>query len=180
VMPDNTLSDISDDGEKYFMAGTSSPETSTFSVESKLKRKIRVDLGLEQGNKNDSRLFSGFDDNISNTSAIKTLPVTENFSSNKNKSPRQSHYWKKDDAVSSNRRYNNEQRKTNFDICCQRNSTIAGATLLEKNEENGIEFEIQEGATHEAILRPGMVLLKHHLTHDEQDECNVLLSESPI
>ncbi|XP_045830492.1 uncharacterized protein LOC123921842 isoform X2 [Trifolium pratense] len=170
VMPDNPLSDISDDREKDFIAGTSSPETRTFSFESKLKRKIRVDLGLEQGNKNDSRLFSGFDDNISNTSAVKTLSVTENFTRNKNKSTRQSHFWKKDDAASSNRPYNNGQRKTNFDICCQRNSTIAGATLLEKNEENGIEFKIQEGATHDVILRPGMVLLKHHLTHDEQVE----------
>jgi hypothetical protein len=94
--------------------------------------------------------------------------VTRNFTTNHNESPRQSHLWKKDDAALSNRRYNNWHRKINFDICCERNSTLTGATRLEKNEENGIEFEVQEEAKHEAILRPGMVLLKHHLTHDEQ------------
>jgi hypothetical protein len=174
-MSDNPSSDISDDGEKYFTVGTirvpwykkekkisslpelmsssdhiHSPATSTVSAESRFKRKIRIELELGQGYKN-----------------TKTSTVTRNFTTNHYESPRQSHLWKNHDAALSNRRYNNWQTalnlRFNYDICCKRNSTP-----LKKNDENGIEFEIQEGETHNGILRPGMVLLKNHLTHDEQ------------
>jgi hypothetical protein len=173
-MSDNPLS------ENYFMVGTipvllhkkekkisilpelmsssdhiHSPATSTVSAESRIKRKIRIDLELGQGNEN-----------------TKTSSVTRNFTTNHNESPRQSHLWKNDDAALSNRRYNNWQTalnlRFNYDICCKRNSTLTGATPLKKNDENGIEFEIQEDETHKGILRPGMVLLKNHLTHNEQ------------
>jgi hypothetical protein len=177
-MSDNPLS------ENYFMVGTIPvllhkkekkisilPElmSSTVSVESKLKRKFRIDLGLGQGNKNNYSSESNLCSGISNS---KTSSMTGNFTTNHNESPRQSHLWKKDDAALSNRRYNNWQTalnlRFNYDICCKRNSTLTGATPLKKNDENGIEFEIQEDETHKGILRPGMVLLKNHLTHNEQ------------
>lgn len=196
LIPDNPLSDISHDKEEYFMVGTipvpfhknttknslhnlmsscdhlPSPATITVSEQSKFKRKIRVDLGRPAGNENkssESSFCSSFDDNNSIISTAKTLTVTKKFKSHYNVSPQQRQFWK-DGAASADRPYNNWQRKTNFDICFRGkiNSALTKATPLEKNNENCIGFETQDGNTNEAILRPGMVLLKHHLTHEEQ------------
>jgi len=187
-------SDVSHDKEEYFiplhrntkkntLSGSmsscdhlTSPPSSTVSEQTKFKRKTRVDLGLGRGNENkysESSFCSSSDDTNSNISTTKTLSVTKEFKSHR-ESPQQGRFWKKDNAASSNRLYNNRKRKINFDICFRgkRNSCLTGASPLEKNKENCIDFEMQEGGTNEetkeGILRPGMVLLKHHLTHDEQ------------
>ncbi|KAL5073345.1 hypothetical protein RYX36_012329 [Vicia faba] len=143
--------------------------------QSKFKRRIRVDLEMGQHNWNnssESSFCSSFDDNnSSNISPTKTFSVTKMFTSHHNESPRRSHLLK-DDTASADRRNNKRQRKFNYDICSRgnRNSTSTGAAQLDKNKENCIEFEMQEEGTNEGILRPGMVLLKHHLTHHEQVE----------
>ncbi|KAI5391398.1 hypothetical protein KIW84_076268 [Lathyrus oleraceus] len=158
VIPDNPLSDFMADTNPVpwhkkkkknalleFISSCDQPKE-----QSKFKRRICIDLEMRQYNKNnfsESSFCSSFDDNNgSNISPTKTL--------------------------SADRRYNKRQRKFNCDICfCgKRNSTSTGATPLEKNEENSIGFEMQEEGTDEGILRPGMVLLKHHLTHHEQVE----------
>ncbi|XP_058732765.1 uncharacterized protein LOC131604336 [Vicia villosa] len=175
VIRDNPLSHISHGEQDFFMVGTISvplyknkkntapallecisssnhspyPTTSTDYEQSKFKRRNRVNLH----------------DN-------KTLSVKEKFTRHHNESPHRSHFWKKDYNASADRRYNKTQRKFNNDICFRgkRNSTLTRDIPLEKNEENGIEFEMQEEGTNGGILRPGMVLLKHHLTHHEQVE----------
>ncbi|XP_058729238.1 uncharacterized protein LOC131601445 [Vicia villosa] len=151
-----------------------SPTTSTDYEQSKFKRRNRVDLEMGQRNRNnysESSFRSSFEDN-SNISPTKTLSVTKKFKSHHNDSPHRSHFLKTGDTASADRRYNKRQRKFNYDICSRgkRKSTLTGATPLEENKENCIEFEMQEEGTNEGILRPGMVLLKHHLTHHEQVE----------
>ncbi|XP_024636867.1 uncharacterized protein [Medicago truncatula] len=195
-MPDSPLSDVSHDNEKYFIPlhkytkknslcesmsscdHLPSPPSSTVSEQSKFKRKIRVDLGLgpEKENKSSKSSFcSSFHDSDGNISTTKTLSVTKEFKSHC-ESHQQGQFWKKDNAASTNRLYNNSHRKINFDICFRgiRNSGLTGATPLEKNKDSCIEFEMQDGGTNketnDVILRPGMVLLKHHLTHEEQVE----------
>ncbi|KAL5073348.1 hypothetical protein RYX36_012332 [Vicia faba] len=152
------------------------PATSTVYDQSKFKRRICVDLEIGQRNGNNSSESSfcpSFDDNnSSNISPTKTLSVTKKFTSHRYESPHQSRFWKKDNTASNDRRYNKRQIKFNYDICFRgkRNSTLTGVTPAEKNKENCIEFEMQEEGTNEGILRPGMVLLKHYLTHNEQVE----------
>ncbi|KAL5073347.1 hypothetical protein RYX36_012331 [Vicia faba] len=158
VIPDNPLS------VKYFMVGA-------IPVPWHKKKKKNSLLEMGQRNRNSSSECSFCstinDNNSSNISPTKTLSVTKKFTSHGNESPHGSHSWKKDNTASDDRRFNKRQRKFNYDICfCgKRNSTP-----LEKNEKNSIEFEMQEEGTNEGILRPGMVLLKHHLTHNEQVE----------
>ncbi|XP_058731948.1 uncharacterized protein LOC131603600 [Vicia villosa] len=149
---EKVISDISHDEQEFFMVGTisvplykkkkntalallecissynhsPSPATSTDYEQSKFKRRNRVEL----------------DDN-------KTLSVKKKFTRHHNESPHRSHFWKKDYNASTDRRYNKMQRKFNNDICFlgKRNYTLTEAAPLENNEENGIEFEMQEEGT---------------------------------
>lgn len=212
VIPDNPLSNIFHENEKYFMVGTipvllnrntkknslllstnprcmssdtkrpelmsscdhlPSTPTSTVSEKRKFKRICCLDLGFGQGNGNnssESSFCSSSDDNNSNISTTKTLSLAAKFNRHRKESPKPSHFFKMDDAASANKRYNHRQRKINHDICFhgKRNFDLIGSPLLEQNMENC--SEMQEGGINDRILRPGMVLLKHHLTHDEQVE----------
>ncbi|TKY63601.1 Alpha-ketoglutarate-dependent dioxygenase AlkB [Spatholobus suberectus] len=164
----------------------SPPTTTTAFEHTKFKRRSRIDLGLAQASgHNCSVPSSNFEDS--------GLPLTKKFSTANlttphDESPQGSHSWKKKPA-SVNRPYNSPTSNSNyapdghkldasvstpmfksFDICFhgRRNPTLIGAPVPGENKESS--FEMQEGGTKEGILRPGMVLLKNYITHDEQVE----------
>lgn len=115
-----------------------SQTTTVFSEPSKVKKRIRVDLGLGQANWNNHRQFS---------------------SQRKIKYASGGHKMGSSVSVPEFKQY---------DICFRRKgkSALIDITSLEKNKESWIEM--QEEGTKEGILRPGMVLLKHFLSHNEQ------------
>ncbi|XP_057458452.1 uncharacterized protein LOC130749164 isoform X2 [Lotus japonicus] len=158
-----------------------SPATSTCSQHRKSKRRTRIDLGLTKD--------SG--DNCSESSCGSSFENTQNsnvsLTRHSDESPQPSQFLKK--SASANRPYHIQHNLNckeagydrdspgstpkfeRYDICFhgKRNSPlIGGSTLFEKNSESSIEME--DGATKEGVLRPGMVLLKHCITHIEQVE----------
>ncbi|MED6170650.1 hypothetical protein PIB30_033125 [Stylosanthes scabra] len=74
------------------------------------------------------------------------------------------HYYSKPNKVTSPDRSNNSSIKFNqFDICSNGKRNVV---QHEKNKESNCIEELKESL----ILRQGMVLLKHYITHDEQVE----------
>lgn len=147
-------------------------------------KRARVDLGLIKPCGNKCSVPSS---NFENTK----LPLTKRFSKANlstphDEWPQSSQCWrKKPDSV--NRpynRYNNSNyaavgghkldssvSKLGFrpyDICFhgRRNHALTGASLLGENKESRIEM--QQEYTKGSVLRPGMVLLKNFISHDEQ------------
>lgn len=128
-----------------------SQTTTVFSEPSKVKRRIRVDLGLAQANWNnhtEPSFCSGFDGSHRQFSSQRKIKYASG-----------GHKMGSSVIVPEFKQY---------DICFRRkrNSALIDVTSLEKNKESWIEM--QEEVTKEGILRPGMVLLKHFLTHNEQ------------
>ncbi|KAL9331580.1 hypothetical protein ACSQ67_001190 [Phaseolus vulgaris] len=147
------------------------------------KRKTRVDL---------ESAFSGDKCSVpSSNFEISKLPLPNkvsetNLSTPQDESLQSSKYWwKKPDSVNrphnsnTNSNYaavgapklNSSVNKLQFrpyDICThgRRNHVLIGATLPGENKEG--RFEMQEEKTEGFVLRPGMVLLKNFISHDEQ------------
>ncbi|KAJ1419257.1 Oxoglutarate/iron-dependent dioxygenase [Sesbania bispinosa] len=189
--PSSTRCKLSSGKPPELMSGSdhlhSSPTVTTFSEHGKFKRRTRVDLGLTQAsgdNCSDSSFSSSFEK--SSMSLNKTLS-TRSLTSHHCESPQHSHFWKKK-AASANTPYNSHNNSNyaksghkidssvdmpkfnkQFDICFRRkrNSPLIGATLSEEKYKESC-IEMQEGGTKDGVLRPGMVLLKHFMTHDEQ------------
>lgn len=164
---------------------TSSQNAPTGFEHRKCKRRARIDLGLNQASGNNCSVPSS---NLEH----KGLPLTKEFSTAnltkpQDKSPQGCDSWKKKDASVNRRPYNspnnsNYARSGNmfeasvstpevkpYDICFRgrRNSVFVGSALHEENNKSYIEMH--EGETKEGlILRPGMVLLKNFIGHDEQ------------
>ena len=147
----------------------------------KFRRRALVDLGSAQSSGDDrgeSSCSSSFKYN--SLSLNEALPVTS-YTHRHDESLRHSHFWRAK-ATSAYRPHNHHinlnyaaagPKFKPYDICFdgKRNSALIGDTLHEKDNESCIE--LQEGGAKERILRPGMVLLKHYITHDEQvlDHC---------
>ncbi|KAK7378138.1 hypothetical protein VNO80_03575 [Phaseolus coccineus] len=150
------------------------------------KRKTRVDL--------ESAKSSGDKCSVpSSNFEISKFPLTNkvseaNLSTPHDESLQSSKYWrKKPDSVirphNSNTYSNyiavgapklnssvNKLQFRTYDICFhgRRNHTLIGATFPGENKESRIEM--QEEKTKGFVLRPGMVLLKNFISHDEQVE----------
>ncbi|RDX61211.1 alkB, partial [Mucuna pruriens] len=163
-----------------------SPSTSTAGFgHTKFRRKYRIELGLAQASGDNCSVPSSDFEN-SGLSLTKKLPLV-NLITPHDESPQGSYSCKKK-AASVNRTYNN---RSNFhyaevglsldasvstpmfkpyDICYHGriNHALIGAKLRGESKESCIEM--QEGRTEGVILRPGMVLLKNYITHDEQVE----------
>jgi len=124
-------------------------------------------------------------DHFENTKLPLTKKVSQtNLSTPNDESPQCC--WKKPDSV--NTPYYNRNSRSNYaavggqkldssvnrpqfrpyDICFhrRRNHALIGATLPVQNK--GSRIEIQEEWTKGSVLRPGMVLLKKFISHDEQ------------
>ncbi|KAE9603161.1 hypothetical protein Lal_00018777 [Lupinus albus] len=148
-------------------------------------KRNRVDLGSVQtvgdncGKSSCSSIFG------CNSSLTETSPTT-NFTTHRKELLQRSHFWKKKKAVSAdiphssdnNLGYASADRESDspvsflkfkpYDICFRgkRNSPLIGSALIDKSEE--IYIERQTGDIKDRILRPGMVLLKNYISHDEQ------------
>ncbi|KAK7349725.1 hypothetical protein VNO77_07337 [Canavalia gladiata] len=119
----------------------------------------RVELGFPH---NSSETCSNYeDDSPQGTSSWKknAASVKGSYISHRNSNYAATYSHKLDYSI-------NMPRFKPYDICFRgkRNSPLTGATVLGENKESCIEMH-QGG-----ILRPGMVLLKHYLTHDQQVE----------
>ncbi|KAK7327086.1 hypothetical protein VNO80_31941 [Phaseolus coccineus] len=151
-----------------------SPSTTTTTAAFKPRnfKRTRVDLELTK--------YSG--DHFENTKSPLTKKVSEtNLSTPHDESPQ---CWrKKPDSVSTPYNRNNHSNyaavggqkldssvKKPYDICFhgRRNHALIAATL--PGESKGSRIEIQEEWTKGSVLRPGMVLLKNFICHDEQVE----------
>ncbi|KAJ1416320.1 Alpha-ketoglutarate-dependent dioxygenase AlkB-like [Sesbania bispinosa] len=118
----------------------SSPTATTVSEHRKLKRRTRVDLGLTQTS-GDNSSDSSFSSSFEKSSMSLNKPLsTRSLTSHHDESPQHSYFWKKK-AASANTPY---------------------------NSHNNSNYAKSGGGTKDGVLRPGMVLLKHFMTHDEQ------------
>ncbi|XP_027337615.1 uncharacterized protein LOC113851351 [Abrus precatorius] len=160
------------------LPGLPSPTTTGFE-HGKFKKIAKVDQELTQASGDNCRKPSC-------CSSFENTSLT-NLTKHGDESPLGSHSWKKK-AASVNRPYNSHCNSSYaaaghklyssismpkfqpYDICFRRrrNSAVIEASVQGENKESYIEMD--DGGTKEGILRPGMVLLKHYLTHDEQVE----------
>jgi len=142
-------------------------------------KKIGVDLTEPSGDKCSAP--------SSNTKLALAKKVSKaNLSTSHDESPQSSQCWRKKPG-SVNRSYNRNSHSNYAAVGCQmldssvskpefrpydicfhgrRNHAFIGATL--PGENKGSRIEIQEEWTKGSVLRPGMVLLKNFLSHDEQ------------
>lgn len=154
-----------------------SPPTTIASEYRKVKRRTRVDLGAGGDNWGKSSFSSSFENNSSHS---ETSPATD-FATHHGNSLRSNHFGKKKTASAniphnsqSNLNYASAWHKLDssfpkpYDICFRGkpNSPLIGSRSLEESNEICIETQVE--GIEDRILMPGMVLLKHHLAHDEQ------------
>ncbi|OIW19064.1 hypothetical protein TanjilG_10625 [Lupinus angustifolius] len=150
----------------------------------KFKRN-RVDLGsvqTSQDNCGKSSCSSGFEC----SSSLTEISPAMNCTTHQKESLQHSHFGKKKKAVSAdmphsshnNLVYASADHESDspvsflkfkpYDICFRgkRDSPLIRSMLIDKSEEICIEGQV--GDIKDMILRPGMVLLKNYISHDEQ------------
>lgn len=157
-----------------------SPPTTIVSEYRKVKRRTRVDLGsVQAGRENCGK--SSFSSSFENNSSLTETLSATNFATHHDKSLRRNHFGKKKTTSAniphnsqSNLNYASACHKLEssftkpYDICFhgKQNSPLIGSTPLEESKESCIETPAE--GIEDRILMPGMVLLKHHIAHDEQ------------
>ncbi|KAI4353512.1 hypothetical protein L6164_002456 [Bauhinia variegata] len=146
---------------------TPSSQTNTHSRKSQIHRRTRVDLGSHS--EHNSRTSS--ERNAS--SPTKKSPAT-NFTSDLHESSLPSEFGKKRRNVYQNHSPAGDKLDSlfsypQFDICPlgKGKDALLGASLHGKIKESCTE---NQGVTEQTILRPGMVLLKDYISHNEQAE----------
>ncbi|KAK7260096.1 hypothetical protein RIF29_25849 [Crotalaria pallida] len=146
----------------------------------KFKRRTRVDVGSVQA-RGDNCGKSGFRSRFEYNSSLTGTPPPSNSTTHCDESLRRSHRGKKK-AASPNTQHNRHNNFSNaaadhkldspefkpYDICFRGKQTppLIKSTLIEESNESCLG--IQVGDIKDRILRPGMVLLKHYVAHEEQ------------